>query len=156
MPLHGRALTTDKSIQLGIDDAKTQIPMPQKKYSYVLRAVVAASVAFAVSSSLSACGNASASESKKNDSANTMNMHSGTANQNKNGDIEQSVPNGYKRDGKIADGKATIYVPDNKANCDAEASEADNGSSDIPSTEINVEGSGLDDSIGESEIVVAN
>lgn len=156
MPLHGRVLTADESVKLDIDNMNTHIPMPQKKHSYVLRAIVATSLAFAVSSSLSACGNASASESKQNDSANTMNMHSGTANPDKNDGIEQSVPNGYKQDGKIADGKATIYVPDDKANSDAEASETNNGSSDIPSTEINVEGSGLDDSIGESEIVVTN
>ena len=75
-----------------------------------------------------------------------------------------TVPDGYVKGGETDGGTATIYVPgDSDANgesgeagSDGQASGEAGGEKNAPSTETDVANSGLDDSIGESEVIVAN
>lgn len=131
--------------------------------SHVIRVISAIVCALIVSSSLAACGTAGAEQNAKPNEAKAAATHknasSKTIKKNKdnetNSDNAQSVPDGYKKSGETDGGNATVYVPDNE-NTDTQSNETNANDNDIPSTETNVEGSGLDDSIGESEVIVAN
>lgn len=132
--------------------------------SHVIRVISAIVCAFLVSSSLTACGTAGAEQNAKPNEAKAAATHKNTSSKtnktNKdneaNSNNTQSVPDGYKKSGETDGGNATVYIPDDENTDTPQSNETNANDNDMPSTETNVEGSGLDDSIGESEIIVAN
>lgn len=117
-----------------------------------------------LASCLTACSDGSDSRSAQAAESSGREAGSGSDVGSEDDITNGSVPDGYVKGGETDGGTATIYVPgDSDANgesgeagSDGQASGEAGGEMNAPSTETDVANSGLDDSIGESEVIVAN